>query len=856
VDRDLLAPSVIDVSDRPNLRPAITMNGHEFAFDASLSSAVPVDELPPQPSVPASSTKATALSDEQLRLMQRYWQAANYLTVGQIFLQANPLLREPLRPEHIKPRLLGHWGTSPGLSLLYVHLNRLIKERGANLLYLAGPGHGGPALVANVYLEGAYTEIYPEITRDEAGMERLLRQFSTPGGIPSHVSVPTPGSIHEGGELGYVLSHATGAVFDNPDLIAVAVVGDGEAETGPLAGSWKLASFLNPARDGAVLPVLHLNGYKISSPTVLARTGDADLRGLLEGHGYEVFFVEGDEPFAVHRQLAGALDGCYDRIRSIQRDARAVGANAIDVRPRWPMIVLRTPKGWTGPAVVNGLPIEGTFRAHQVPLTKPKSDPDELRMLEQWMRSYDPDTLFDESGALLPDLQALAPTGDKRMGATPYANGGRMLRPLALPDFRDYALDVQSPATTRAESTRQLGAMVRDIFVHNRDAANFRFFCPDETNSNRLSAVFEVENRCFVGPRLDIDDHLAADGRVMEVLSEHLCEGWLEGYLLTGRHGLYVTYEAFAMVSASMTVQHAKWMEEALHLPWREPVASLNILLTSTCWRNDHNGFSHQGPGLIDVVLSKRGSVARIYLPPDANSLLAVADHCFRSRNYVNLIVIDKQPQLQWLSIDDAVDHARWGAATWDWAGTEGASDPRAEPDVILACAGDTPTLETIAAAWLLRGIAPELRVRVVNVIDLMTLFHPELHPHGMSRERFVDLFTRERPVVFAFHGYQNLVHQMVHRRPNPARFHVRGFMEQGTTTTPFDMVVLNGISRFQLAALALKYAMPDTPRRRELMAACEQRMREVVEYTREHLEDPAEIRDWVWSDEGPRQSP
>ena len=828
------------------------MNEHGFAFDPSLSSAVPVDELPPRPSVPASSTNATGVSDEQLRLMQRYWQAANYLTVGQIFLQANPLLREPLRPEHIKPRLLGHWGTSPGLSLLYVHLNRLITERGANVLYLAGPGHGGPALVANVYLEGAYSEIYPEITRDAAGMARLFRRFSTPGGIPSHVSVPTPGSIHEGGELGYVLSHATGAAFDNPDLIAVAVVGDGEAETGPLAGSWKLTSFLNPARDGAVLPVLHLNGYKISGPTVLARTEDADLRALLEGHGYEVFFVEGDEPVAVHRLLAATLDACYDHIRAIQRDARAVGANAIDVRPRWPMIVLRTPKGWTGPAVVNGQPIEGTFRAHQVPLTKAKSDPEELRMLEAWLRSYEPDTLFDESGALLPDLQALAPTGDKRMGATPHANGGRILRPLALPDFRDYALDVPNPATTRAESTRQLGAMVRDIFVRNREAANFRFFCPDETNSNRLSAVFDVENRCFIGPRLDIDDHLAADGRVMEVLSEHLCEGWLEGYLLTGRHGLYVTYEAFAMVSASMTVQHAKWLEEALHLSWREPVASLNILLTSTCWRNDHNGFSHQGPGLIDVVLSKRGSVARIYLPPDANSLLAVADHCFRSRNYVNLIVIDKQPQLQWLSMDDAIDHARWGAATWDWAGTEEASDPSEEPDVILACAGDTPTLETIAAAWLLRGIAPELRVRVVNVIDLMTLFHPELHPHGMSRERFVELFTRGRPVVFAFHGYQNAVHQMVHRRPNPARFHVRGFMEQGTTTTPFDMVVLNGISRFQLAALALKYAMPDTPRRRELIDGCERRMREVVEYTREHLEDPAEIRDWAWTEEGP----
>ena len=785
--------------------------------------------------------------ESQLPAMHRYWQAANYLTVGQIFLQANPLLREPLRAEHIKPRLLGHWGTSPGLSLLYVHLNRLIVERGAEFVYLAGPGHGGPALVANVYLEGAYSEIYPEVSRDVDGMQRLFRQFSTPGGIPSHVSVPTPGSIHEGGELGYVLSHATGAAFDNPDLIAVAVIGDGEAETGPLAGSWKLTSFLNPARDGAVLPVLHLNGYKISGPTVLGRTRDDVLTELFEGYGFAPFFVEGDEPMDVHRQLARVLDTAYDRIRAIQRDARARGAPAITERPRWPMVVLRTPKGWTGPAVVHGQPVEGTFRAHQVPLTKPKSDPDELRMLEEWMRSYDPDALFDESGRLVPELQALAPTGDKRMGATPYANGGRLLRPLDVPDFRKYALEIPSPAVMHAESTRQLGEMVRDIFVRNSDAANFRMFCPDETNSNRLSAVFEVENRCFVGPRLAIDDHLAPDGRVMEVLSEHLCEGWLEGYLLTGRHGLYVTYEAFAMVSASMTVQHTKWLQEALALSWREPIASLNILLTSTCWRNDHNGFSHQGPGLIDVMLSKRGTVARIYLPPDANSLLAVADHCFRSRNYVNLIVIDKQLQLQWMSMDDAIEHARVGASIWEWAGTPDLGN--AEPDVILACAGDTPTLETIAAAWCLRRLAPDLRVRVVNVIDLMTLFHPDVHPHGMSRERFVELFTRDKPVIFAFHGYQNAVHQIVHGRPDPARFHVRGFKEQGTTTTPFDMVVLNGISRFQLAALALRYARPDDPHTRSLITECEQRVREAVHYTRTHLEDPPDIRDWTWSD-------
>ncbi|HVX40622.1 MAG TPA: phosphoketolase family protein [Gemmatimonadaceae bacterium] len=811
------------------------MSDVEFVFDPALSSAVRSDE-------PASDAR-----DARLRAMHRYWQAANYLTVGQIFLQANPLLREPLRPEHIKPRLLGHWGTSPGLSLLYVHLNRLIVERGADILYLAGPGHGGPALVANVYLEGTYSEIYPEISRDAPGMERLFRQFSTPGGIPSHVSVPTPGSIHEGGELGYVLAHATGAAFDNPELIAVAVVGDGEAETGPLAGSWKLTSFLNPARDGAVLPVLHLNGYKISAPTVLGRTHDGALRQMFEGHGYAPLFVEGDDPMDVHRQLALALDTAYDGIRAIQREARARGAAALSDRPRWPMLVLRTPKGWTGPAVVHGEPVEGTFRSHQVPLTKPKTDPDELRMLEAWMRSYEPDALFDERGTLAPELQALAPRGDKRMSASPHANGGRVLQPLDLPDFRSYALEVPSPATRHAESTRQLGQMVRDIFVRNRDAANFRMFCPDETNSNRLSAVFEVENRCFVGPRLAVDDHLAADGRVMEVLSEHLCEGWLEGYLLTGRHGLYVTYEAFAMVSASMTVQHTKWLQEALALQWREPIASLNILLTSTCWRNDHNGFSHQGPGLIDVMLSKRGTVARIYLPPDANSLLTVADHCFRSRNYVNLIVIDKQPQLQWMSMDDAIEHARVGASIWEWASTPGLGGD--DPDVILACAGDTPTLETIAAAWWLRRLAPDLRVRVVNVIDLMTLFHPDVHPHGVSRERFADLFTRDKPVVFAFHGYQNAVHEIVHGRPDPARFHVRGFREQGTTTTPFDMVVLNGISRFQLAALALRYARPDDPRTRELIAECERQVRDAVHYTRTHLEDPPAIRDWTWSD-------
>ena len=780
-----------------------------------------------------------------LQRMHRYWQAANYLTVGQIFLQDNPLLREPLRPQHIKPRLLGHWGTSPALSLIYVHLNRLICDRDLNAIYLAGPGHGGPAVVANVYLEGTYSEIYPDVARDIAGMRRLFRQFSTPGGIPSHVSVPTPGSIHEGGELGYVLAHAFGAAFDNPDLLVVAVVGDGEAETAPLEGSWKGVSFLNPARDGAVLPILNLNGYKISGPTVLAR-GDADdpVR-LLEAHGYDVHTVAGDDPLAVHQQLASVLDSCLDRIRAIQSEARTVGAADVVERPRWPAIILRTPKGWTGPAMVHDIPVEGTFRAHQVPLPNARTDSDELAALEAWLRSYRPDELFDDDARLLPELASLAPNGDRRMGANPHANGGRLLAPLALPTFRDYAVMLDAPASVRSESTRQLGEMLRDTFTANRSANNLRLFCPDETNSNRLSPVFDVENRCLVGRRLALDDHIAPDGRVMEVLSEHLCEGWLEGYLLTGRHGFFVTYESFAMVAASMLVQHTKWLEEASRLPWRAPVASLNVLLTSTCWRNDHNGFSHQGPGLIDVMLSKRGTVARIYLPPDANSLLTVADHCLRSRNYVNLIVIDKQPQLQWLTIDDAREQAAEGASTWNWASNAGDGPP----DVILACAGDTPTLETAAAAWWLRKHVPELRVRVVNVIDLMTLFAPSIHPHGMSDARFVELFTVDRPVVFAFHGYQYAIHQLVHRRSNPSRFHVRGFNEQGTTTTPFDMVVLNGMSRFHLARLALRFSSLPAARVKDLSARLDEEIDAAVRYTREHLEDPPEIRDWAWVD-------
>jgi xylulose-5-phosphate/fructose-6-phosphate phosphoketolase len=785
---------------------------------------------------------AEALSTRELQLMDAYWRAANYLTIGQIYLLDNPLLREPLRSEHIKPRLLGHWGTSPGQTLLYVQLNRLITKYDADVIYLSGPGHGGPAVVACVYLEGAYSEIYPDVSRDENGIRQLFRQFSTPGGIPSHVSVTTPGSIHEGGELGYVLVHAFGAAFDNPDLIVAAVIGDGEAETAPLEGGWKGISFLNPARDGAVLPILHLNGYKIGGPTVLGRATEAEIRQFLEGHGYEAFFVEGDDPSAVQQALAGALDTCYARIREIQARARGHG---VPGRPRWPALALRTPKGWTGPKVVDGRPVEGTFRAHQVPLSGVRDNPAHLRMLEAWMRSYRPEELFDPSGRLVSEVAALAPQGHRRMGANPHANGGGQAAPLDLPPFRDYALPVPRPATERHESTRQLGRFMRDIFRRNAAPSRFRLFCPDETNSNRLGDVFEVENRCFVGPILPVDDHVAADGRVMEVLSEHSCQGWLEGYVLTGRHGLFASYEAFAMVSASMTVQHAKWLDEARRLSWRAPVPALNILLTSTCWRNDHNGFSHQGPGLIDVVLSKKGTVSRIYLPPDANCLLAVADHCFRSRNYVNLIVIDKQPQLQWLGIEEAAEHCARGASVWPWA----SSDADGPPDVVLAAAGDIPTMEVVAAAAWLRRRAPEMRVRVVNVVDLMTLFEPTAHPHGMADASFVELFGRETEVVFAFHGYQRAIHELLHRRPRPERFHVRGYIEEGTTTTPFDMVVRNGMSRYHLAIEALRRAPRMRERAASLIEECQAVLNAQYAHSRSRFEDLPEIRDWVWTD-------
>ena len=808
-----------------------------YRFDTSISSAIPAEGSPAR----RPSTTNGPLDGDALALLQRYWQAANYLSVGQIYLCDNPLLREPLLPEHIKPRLLGHWGTSPGLSFIYVHLNRLIRERDASAIYLAGPGHGGPALLANVYLEGTYSEIYPDVACDVGGLQRLFRQFSTPGGVPSHVSVPTPGSIHEGGELGYVLAHAFGAAFDNPDLLVAAVVGDGEAETAPLEGAWKSTAFLNPKRDGAVLPILHLNGYKIANPTILARAGDDSVRALLSAHGYDPYFVEGDDPPTMHQEFAGCLDACYERIRAIQSDARSSGASE---RPRWPAIVLRTPKGWTGPSVVNGLPVEGTFRAHQVPLANVRSDPSELAALEAWMRSYEPERQFDRAGRLVPELAAQAPRGPRRMGANPHANGGKLLVNLDLPHFPEFALPVTSPARERHESTRQLGKLLRDVFVKNNRAANFRLFCPDELNSNRLGDVLDVENRCFIERTIGIDDHLSPDGRVMEVLSEHLCQGWLEGYLLTGRHGMFVTYESFAMVSASMLVQHAKWLEAASDLRWRESIASLNILLTSTCWRNDHNGFSHQGPGLIDVLLSKRGAVSRVYLPPDANCLLSIADHCLRSRNYVNLIVIDKQPQLQWLDMDAAIEHCARGASAWDWASNCPTGE---EPDVVLGCAGDIPTLETVAAAWWLRHRAPGLKVRVVNVVDLMALFQPQLHPHGMDETPFVELFTADKPVIFAYHGYQRAIHEIVHGRVNASRFHVRGFNEQGTTTTPFDMVVLNSMSRYHLAHEALRRTrLPNAP---ELMDECRHQLDAATAYSRQHLEDAPEIRDWVWTD-------
>jgi xylulose-5-phosphate/fructose-6-phosphate phosphoketolase len=778
------------------------------------------------------------LGTEELHAMDAWWRAANYLNVGQIYLLANPLLREKLTVDHVKPRLLGHWGTSPGLNLIYVHMNRLIRKYDLDAIYMAGPGHGGPALIANVWLEGSYTEFFPEVTQDEPGMLRLFRQFSTPGGVPSHVSVPTPGSIHEGGELGYVLVHAFGAVMDNPDLLVAAVVGDGESETGPLAGSWKGIDFINPRHDGAVLPILHLNGYKISGPTVWARHSDADLAKFFEGQGYAPVFVEGDDPATVHRDFAAVLETAVLRIRAIQQAARTGGAAA---RPVWPVIVLRTPKGWTGPKVVDGLPIEGTFRAHQVPVSDVKTKPGHLRILEDWMRSYRPEELFDEQGRFRAEYAALAPDGPRRMGANPHANGGRLTVPLQLPDFRSYAVTFAERARDRTGSTAVLGSYMRDIYAQN--PTNFRLFCPDETNSNRLGAVFDVSDRCLVSEILPGDDHVSHDGRVMEVLSEHCCHGWLEGYTLTGRHGMFATYEAFAMIVSSMAIQHGKWLEHAKRVPWRADVPSLNYLLTSTCWRNDHNGFSHQGPGFIDTIIHRKPSVARVYLPPDANCLLSVADHCFRSCNYLNLIVIDKQPQLQWLTLDEAEAHCARGAGVWEMY-----SSQPAHPDIVLACAGDIPTQETIAAAWMLRRLMPDLKVRVVNVVDLMGLCPPDTHPHGMSDEQFMEIFTPTAPVVFAFHGYPGVIHDLLHGRSAHERFHVRGYIEEGTTTTPFDMVVLNKMSRLHLCMDVPRYVTGKVGESARLIDHCNGLLAEHESYIREHFDDLPAIKDWVWS--------
>ncbi|MEU6720887.1 phosphoketolase family protein [Nonomuraea sp. NPDC046802] len=786
-------------------------------------------------------------TDADVAAVDAWWRANNYLTVGQIYLMANPLLRQPLAGEHIKPRLLGHWGTSPGLALVYAHASRLIRHTGQQMIYLAGPGHGGPTLVGAGYLEGTYTEIYPHITMDEEGLLRLFRQFSAPGGIPSHASVPTPGSIHEGGELGYVLLHAFGAVMDNPDLIALAMVGDGEAETGPLEGSWNGISFLNPVRDGAVLPVLHLNGAKIAGPTLLARKDRDEVRSLLSGHGYDVIEVEGDDLPGMHHRFADALTRAWTSIMAIQAEARSGDWDG--TRPRWPMIVLRTPKGWTGPDVVDGVQVSGTWRSHQVPLAGIKGNKEHLRILENWMRSYRPEDLFDDHGAPQAPVLSINPEGELRMSGNPHANGGLLTVGLDLPDFRDYAVPVKAPGRDRLESTRKLGELMRDTYERNPD--RFRLFCPDETNSNRLGAVFEVSDRAFAERVTEEDVAISRDGRVMEVLSEHACHGWLEGYTLTGRHGWFATYEAFAMVSVSQTVQHAKWLQEAHDLAWRVPVPSLNILLTSTAWRQDHNGFSHQGPGLIQNVITHRGTISRVYLPPDANTLLSVADHCMRSRSRVNLVVIDKQPQLQWLPMDEAVTHCARGAGVWPWAGTE---DGRSDPDIVLACAGDVVTMETVAAANILRERLPHFATRVVNVVNLMTLPPRTVHPNGMDDLLFRELFTDRVDVLFAFHGYPGAIHQLVHGRPGPDRFHVRGFVEEGTTTTPFDMVVRNRASRYHLVIDALNAARRTPAGASELKAWCEQQLLRHERYVVEHLQDMPEVRDWSlgdWAEQG-----
>lgn len=778
-------------------------------------------------------------NEGEVSALDLWWRACNYLTIGQIYLQDNPLLRRSLTADDIKPRLLGHWGTSPGLSFIYAHVSRLIAQTGQQTLFLTGPGHGGPALVAAGWLEGTYSEIFPEVSQDERGMRRLFRQFSAPGGIPSHVSVTTPGSIHEGGELGYVLMHAFGAVMDNPDLLALAVVGDGEAETGPLEGSWKGISFLNAERDGAVLPILHLNDAKIGGPTVLGRKDPEEVRSLLAGHGYTVLEVSGDDVPGMHQRFAAALAEAYSMINTIQRRAR--DGRGQTERPHWPMIILRSPKGWTGPETVDGVQVEGTFRSHQVPLSGVRDNADHLKLLEEWLRSYAPEELFDPQGRPTDALSAASVEGPLRMSATAHANGGLLTQDLDLPDLQDFAVDVPQPITTVTESTRRWGELLAEVY--RRNPHTFRLFCPDETNSNRLGEVFEVSDRAFMEHVTDEDEKISSQGRVMEVLSEHNCHGWLEGYTLTGRHGVFASYEAFAMVSASQTVQHSKWLEEANHLSWRAKVPSLNVLLTSTCWRNDHNGFSHQGPGLIQIMLTHRADVARIYLPPDANTLLVVGDHCLRSRSTVNLIVIDKQPQPQWMTLDAATEHVERGGGMWDWAGNETGDR---DPDIVLGCAGDVVTMETVAAAQILTERLPEFRVRVVNIVDLMSLPRPKDHPHGMSEALFSELFTDTVDVVFSFHGFPGAIHQLVHGRPDVDRFHVRGFIEQGTTTTPFDMTVRNRASRFHLVMDALNNAAEMPAGGEELKTWCEQKLDEHEAYVVEHLEDLPEIRSWT----------
>ncbi|WP_329454331.1 phosphoketolase family protein [Streptomyces sp. NBC_01497] len=788
-----------------------------------------------------AKTAAGQLTEADLATLDAHWRAANYLAVGQIYLMANPLLREPLAPEHIKPRLLGHWGTSPGLNLVHTHVNRIVKERGIDALAVWGPGHGGPAVLANSWLEGSYSETYPGIGRDAAGMERLFRQFSFPGGVPSHVAPETPGSIHEGGELGYSLAHAYGAALDNPGLLVACVVGDGEAETGPLAASWHANKFLDPVHDGAVLPVLHLNGYKIANPTVLARLPEAELDGLLRGYGHEPIHVTGDQPLAVHRAMAEAMDRAVDTIAAIQRAARDEGATE---RPRWPMIVLRTPKGWTGPAEVDGLPVEGTWRAHQVPLSGVRTNPDHLRQLEAWLRSYRPEELFDATGAPLPELLRFVPEGTRRLGATPYANGGLMLRELPLPPLTKYAVAVDKPGTVLHEPTRVLGALLEDVMAATEGRRDFRVVGADETASNRLEALYEATGKAWEGLTRPTDEHLARGGRVMEVLSEHLCQGWLEGYLLTGRHGLFSSYEAFAHIVDSMVNQHIKWLRTSRRLAWRRPIASLNYLLTSHVWRQDHNGFSHQDPGFVDHVLNKSPEVVRVYLPPDTNTLLSVADHSLRSRDYVNVIVAGKQPTFDWLTMEEAIAHCTRGAGAWDWAGTE---DGTREPDVVLACAGDVPTQETLAAADLLRRHLPALSVRVVNVVDMARLMPNEEHPHGMTESEYDALFTRDKPVIFAYHGYPWLIHRLTYRRFGHANLHVRGYKEEGTTTTPFDMVVRNDLDRYRLVmdvldrvpglgvrSVALRQAMSDVRTRHQA-------------WIREHGTDLPEVAEWTW---------